>query len=101
MILDFSLVEDAAVSTQSQVWRLQSWKEFGRVDCRLDAYASFAAVFRRPFMSVYAVSISFLSAVALTLDPGLSFTWRMNLPAPSNRPSGSAISAPRKNPKLT
>jgi len=57
--------------------------------------------FRRSFISVYAVSISFIRALASTSPWGLSFTWRMNLPVPSNRPSGSAISAPRKNPTLT
>src|SRR5262245_2065480 len=52
-------------------------------------------------MSAYAVSMSFMRAVASTSHSGLSFTWRMNLPVPSNRPSGSASSAPRKNPTLT
>ena len=41
------------------------------------------------------------SRVSSTSRSGLSFTWRMNLPVPSNRPPGSAISAPRKNPTLT
>jgi len=59
------------------------------------------SAFRRRFISVYAVSISFIRAVASTSRSGLSFTWRMNLPVPSNRRSGSAISAPRKNPTLT
>ncbi len=46
-------------------------------------------------MSVYADSISFNRAVASTSRSGLSFTWRMNLPVPSNTHSGSASSAPQ------
>src|SRR5262245_53267326 len=42
-----------------------------------------------------------MRGVASMSRSGLSFTWRMNLPVPSNRPSGSASSAPRKNPTLT
>ena len=57
--------------------------------------------FRRPFMSVYAVSISFIKALASMSSSGLSFTCRMNLPVPSSKPSGSAISAPQKKPTLT
>ncbi len=35
-------------------------------------------------------------ALASRSSPGRSFTWRMNLPVPSNRPPGSGSSAPRK-----
>ena len=52
-------------------------------------------------MSPYAVSINAKSAAPSTSFPGLSFTWRMNLPLPSRRPCGSVSSAPRKKPTLT
>src|SRR5207244_13605651 len=41
---------------------------------------------RRPFISVYAISISFVNAATSTSRSGASFTCRMNLPVPSNRP---------------
>src|SRR5215510_8707522 len=43
----------------------------------------------RVFMSRYAASISLLIASAFVAVPGLSFTWRMYLPVPSNKPVGS------------
>ena len=46
-------------------------------------------------MSVYAVSISSVRALASTSLPGLTFTCRIYLPVPSNRPTGSTSSAPR------
>jgi hypothetical protein len=36
-------------------------------------------------MSAYAVSMSLLSDAASVAVPGLSFTWRMNLPVPCNK----------------
>ncbi|SRR5260221_1893802 len=46
----------------------------------------------RAFISEYAASMSRVRAAAFVAVPGLSFTWRMNLPVPcSKRPeSGSA-----------
>ena len=40
-------------------------------------------------MSEYAASMSLRSATAFVAVPGLSFTWRMNLPVPCNRRAGS------------
>jgi len=42
-----------------------------------------------------------LRAAALEAVPGLSFTWRMNLPVPCNKRAGSDSDAPWKNPTLT
>jgi hypothetical protein len=36
-------------------------------------------------MSEYAASMSLLRPAASVVVPGLSFTWRMNLPLPSNK----------------
>ena len=36
-----------------------------------------------------------------TSKPGFSFTWRMRLPLPSNKPAGSCSTAPLKKPTLT
>ena len=49
---------------------------------------------RQLFMSVYAVSMSLLRALASTAPSGLTFTCRIYLPLPSNRPAGSAQLAP-------
>jgi hypothetical protein len=48
----------------------------------------------RAFMSEYAVSMSLLSDAASVAVPGLSFTWRMNLPVPCNKRVGSGSAAP-------
>ena len=48
----------------------------------------------RSFISEYAVSMSLLSAAAFVAVPGLSFTWRMNLPLPCNKRAGSGSAAP-------
>ena len=48
----------------------------------------------RAFISEYAVSISLLRAAASVAVPGLSFTWRMNLPVPCNKRAGSSSAAP-------
>ncbi len=48
----------------------------------------------RSLISEYAASTSFLSAASFAAVPGLSFTWRMDLPAPSSNPAGSASAAP-------
>jgi hypothetical protein len=40
------------------------------------------SAFKRFFISVYAVSISFVNAAESTSRSSLSFTWRMNLPVP-------------------
>jgi hypothetical protein len=45
-------------------------------------------------MSEYAVSMSVLSDAACVAVPGLSFTWRMNLPVPCNKRAGSGSAAP-------
>jgi len=61
----------------------------------LDAFPSAGQPFStRTFISEYAVSISRLSAAVLAAVPGLSFTWRMNLPVPCNRRAGSGNAAP-------
>jgi hypothetical protein len=39
----------------------------------------------RAFISEYAASMSRLSAAAFVAVPGLSFTWRMNLPVPCSK----------------
>jgi hypothetical protein len=48
----------------------------------------------RAFMSEYASATSLLNAAEFTSAPGVSFTWRIRLPLPSSRPSGSGNSAP-------
>ena len=48
----------------------------------------------RAFMSQYAASMSLLSAAAFVTVPGLSFTWRMNLPVPCSKRAGSGRAAP-------
>src|SRR6266478_180028 len=48
----------------------------------------------RAFISEYAASMSLLSAAAFVAVPGLSFTWRMNLPVPCNKRPGSGSAAP-------
>jgi hypothetical protein len=47
----------------------------------------------RAFISEYAVSMSLLSAAAFVTVPGLSFTWRLNLPVPCNKQAGSGSAA--------
>jgi hypothetical protein len=44
-------------------------------------------------MSENAVSTSVLSDAARVAVPGLSFTWRMNLPVPCNKRAGSGSAA--------
>ena len=44
--------------------------------------------------------MSLLNAAPFVAGPGLSFTWRMNLPVPSNKRDGSGSATPRKNPTL-
>lgn len=48
----------------------------------------------RTFISEYAASMSLCSAAVFVAVPGLSFTWRMNLPVPCNKPAGSGSEAP-------
>src|SRR5262245_2949653 len=60
-----------------------------------------ASVSTRSFISMYAAQTRFERAVASKTHPGRSLTWRIYLPVPSNKPAGSASSAPRKNPTFT
>jgi nucleotide-binding universal stress UspA family protein len=59
------------------------------------------SVGRRDFRSAYAASIRALSAATSRPSPGLTFTWRIRLPLPCNKPVGSFSSAPMKNPTFT
>jgi len=43
----------------------------------------------RAIISEYAVSMSLDRAAAFVAVPGLSFTWRMNVPVPCNKRAGS------------
>jgi len=52
-------------------------------------------------MSDYAESMSLLSAAAFVAVPGLSFTWRMNLPVPCNKRAGSGSSCAVKEPHVS
>src|ERR1700733_11256034 len=45
--------------------------------------------------------MSLLSDTTSVVVPGVSFTWRMNLPAPCNKRAGSGSAAPWKNPTFT
>ena len=45
-------------------------------------------------MSEYAVSMDVLSDAARVAVPGLSFTWRMNLPVTCNKRAGFSSAAP-------
>jgi hypothetical protein len=51
-------------------------------------------VFNARFNIQVRLSMSLLSASAFVADPGLSFTWRMNLPVPCNKRAGSGRAAP-------